>query len=61
MSNSKKCSDNKYLKKVHNIIKALPGTLNSNKKTKTLMSKRLPYPDFENGHVNFKLNFNIKF
>ena len=48
-------SDNKYLNKVHNIIKGLSGILNCNKQTKNVMSKRLPYPDFKKGHIDIKL------
>ena len=39
---------------MHN-IKGLSGTLNCNKLTKNVMSKRLPYPDFKNSHVDIKL------
>ena len=31
---------NKYMNKVYNIIKVLPGTLNCNKQTKNVMSKK---------------------
>ena len=47
-------SDNKYLNKLHNIIKDLSGTLNYQRKTKKVMDKRLLYPGFKNGQVHIK-------
>ena len=55
INHNQRYSDNKYLNKRHNIIKGLSGTLNFNKSTKNVMSKRLLYPDFKNGHVDIKL------
>ena len=48
-------TDNKYLNKKHNTIKGLLGTLYLNKSTKNVMSKRLPYLEIKNSHVDVKL------
>ena len=55
INHNQRYSDNKYLNKRHNIIKGLSETLNFNKSTKNVMSKRLLYPDFKNSHVDIKL------
>ena len=46
--------DNKYLNRVLIIIKSLSRTLDFNKYTKNVMSKRLHFPDFKNSHVDIK-------